>query len=182
MLARQRARGLLHGRGVERRLHPPGAAPLEREGSAAVDDAIEIMAGNGAMARVEIGGDALGAEDRHRIGMDERIEPLLKPEGRPVALEVDMSDLSQSMHARVGAPGAMRGRVLAGHGEDRSFQRLLDRKAVRLPLPADERAAVIFEDELEARHLEPGQRRREERRRSLRREPHRCADRRIGRH
>ncbi len=50
----------------------------------------------------------------------------------------------------------MRGRARAGHGEDRALENLLDRKAVLLPLPADERRAVIFEGELKARHSEPG--------------------------
>ena len=84
--------------------------------------------------------------------LEQRVEALAKPERVPIALEVDMRDLAQSVHARVGAPGAMGGRALRGHGEERALQRLLDRKAVLLPLPADERRAVIFEDELEARH------------------------------
>ena len=83
-----------------------------------------------------------------------RVEPLAEPEGLPVALKVDMRDLAQRMHAGVGAPRAMGGRALAGHGEEGALQRLLDRKAVLLPLPADERRAVIFEGELEARHAE----------------------------
>jgi len=70
----------------------------------------------------------------------------------PGLLEVDVGDLAQRMHAGVGASRAMDGRALAGHGEKRAFKRLLDRKAVLLPLPADERRAVIFEDELKARH------------------------------
>ena len=63
-----------------------------------------------------------------------------------------MRDLPGRVDARVGPPGAMREGSLAGHGEDRFFQRLLHRDAVLLPLPADERSAVIFERELEAGH------------------------------
>ena len=84
--------------------------------------------------------------------MKQRVEPLAEPERIPVALKVDMRDLAQRMHAGVGAPRAMRGRALSRHGEERALERLLDRKAVLLPLPADERRAVIFERELVARH------------------------------
>ena len=80
------------------------------------------------------------------------VQPLGEPERRPVAREIDMRDLPGRMDAGVGPPGAVRERPLAGHGEDRPFQRLLHRDAVRLPLPADERRAVIFEREFEARH------------------------------
>ena len=157
-------------------------AALERERRAAIDDAIEIVAGARAVARVEIGAHALGADNRHGMGMKQRVEPLAEPERRPVALKVDMRDLAQRMHAGVRAPGAMGGHARAGHREDGAFQSFLNREAVLLPLPADERRAVIFEDELKARHSEPGRTRGGERRRWLRREPRRCADRRSGRH
>ena len=49
--------------------------------------------------------------------MNERVEPLAKAERGPVALEVDMRDLAQSMHAGVRAPRAMGGRARAGHRE-----------------------------------------------------------------
>ena len=69
-----------------------------------------------------------------------------------VALEIDVRHLSGGVNASVGPPGAMRDGRLARHAENRLFQRLLDRDAVLLSLPADERRAVIFECELEARH------------------------------
>ena len=108
------------------------------------------------MARVEIGAHALGADNRHGMGMNERVEPLAEPERLPVALEVDMRDLSSRVHAGVRAPRAMGGYALAGHGEYGVFENFLDREAVLLPLPADKRRAVIFEDELKTRHSEPG--------------------------
>ncbi len=144
--------GLVHRPGVERRLHPPGAAAVERERRAAVDDAVKIMAGAGAAPGVETGIGGLGLENRDRMGMKQRVQPLAETEWIPCALKVDMRDLAQRMHAGVGAPGAMGGRALARHGEKRVLQRLLDRKAILLALPADERRAVIFEGELETRH------------------------------
>ena len=105
--ADQRPRGLAHGVHVEPRLHPPGAAAIEGERRAAVDDPIEIMAGAGAVARVEIVGGALGLDDRHGVRSTVGVEPLAQPERRPVALEIDMGDLAGRMHAGVGAPRAV---------------------------------------------------------------------------
>ncbi len=56
------------------------------------------------------------------------------------------------MHAGIGAAGSVHAGALAAKGEERVFQRFLDRDAVRLPLPANERAAVVFESEFVARH------------------------------
>jgi hypothetical protein len=63
-----------------------------------------------------------------------------------------MHDLAQRMHAGIGAAGGDALHGLAAEFVDRLLQRLLHRRAVLLPLPADEGAAVIFEDELVARH------------------------------
>ena len=142
----------MHRAGVEARLHPPGAAASERERRAAVDHAIEIVAGAGAAPRVEIGVGPLGPENGDRMGAKQRVEPFGEPERLPLAFKVDMGDLAQRMHAGVGASRAMGDRALGRHGEKRALQRFLNGKAVLLPLPADERRAVIFEDELEARH------------------------------
>ncbi len=148
----QRLRGLVHRRGVEGGFHSPGAAALERERRAAVDDAIEIMARAGAAPGVETGLRRFGFDDRDGVRLKQRVEPLAEPERLPVALEVDMRDLAQRMDAGVGAPRAVGGRMLAGHGEKGALERLLDRKAVLLPLPADERRAVVFDGELKPRH------------------------------
>ncbi len=80
------------------------------------------------------------------------VEPLGKPERRPVAPKIEMRGLPGRVDSGVGPPCAMGDRLIAGHGENRRFQRLLDRDAVLPPPPADERRAVIFENELEARH------------------------------
>ena len=173
----ERARRRAHRLGVEARLHPPGRAALEGEGRAAIDDAIEIVASFRAVARVEIGAHALDADNRHRMGMDERIEPLAQAERVPVALKVDMRDLAQRMHASVRAPRAMSGYARAGHRSEGALQNFLDREAVLLPLPADERRPVIFEREFIARHAPPGPARRGEPPRWLRRGLHRRAGR-----
>ena len=124
----------------------------------------------------------LSAEHRHRMGLNERVEPLAKTKRRPVTLKVDMRNLPPRMHAGVRAPGAVSGHACAVHREQSALQNLLHRKAVLLPLPADERRAVIFEDKLKTRHSKPGRTHGGERRRWLRRGPRRRAARRSGRH
>src|SRR3984957_16765601 len=56
-----------------------------------------------------------------------------------------MGDLAARMNPGVRAPGAMSGDVFAARGADRLLQRLLHGRPIGLPLPADERRAVIFE-------------------------------------
>ena len=107
-----------------------------------------------AAARVEIFRRGLCLDDRDGVGNKMGVEPFGEAPGRPVADEIEMGDLSQRVHARVGASGSMRDDALAGNGEDRVLQDLLDRNAVFLALPAGERRSVIFEGELEAGHVD----------------------------
>src|ERR1700677_338998 len=139
------------------------------------------MASDRTVSRVEIGAYALGSEHRHRMGLNEGVEPLAEAEGGPVAVKVDMRDLAARVHAGVRAPGAVSGHARAGHCEYGFLQDFLHRKAVLLSLPADERCPVIFEDKLKTRHSKPGRTRGGERRRWLRREPRRFGGRRSGR-
>ena len=69
-----------------------------------------------------------------------------------VALQVEMGDLAQCMDARIGAPGAEKRYLLAREFPDRVFKRLLHAEAVILALPADEVAAMEFDDDLVTRH------------------------------
>src|SRR5258708_9716617 len=101
------------------------------------------MASRRAVTRVEIVGRALGADDRHGMGTKQRIEPFTEPERSPVALKVDMGDLTPSMHAGVRAPRAMGGHALSRHRQQGAFQSFLNPEPVFLPLPANELRAVI---------------------------------------
>src|SRR5579871_1776558 len=142
MPADERLGGFVHRTCVEARLHPPGAAVIERERRAAVYDPVEIMAGAGAAPGVEIGIGGFALENRDRMGMKQRVQPLAEAERVPCALKVDMRDLAERMHASVGAPRAMGDCALAAEGEERVLQRRLHRKSVLLALPADEWRAV----------------------------------------
>ena len=72
--------------------------------------------------------------------------------GVPILGKIDMRDLTQRMHAGIGASGAEHGDALAGKSRDRFRQYALHRDAVVLRLPADKRRAVIFDGELVAGH------------------------------
>ena len=63
-----------------------------------------------------------------------------------------MGDLTERMHAGIGAARAARDDLLAGEGFDRFGEATLHRGAILLHLPADEGRAVIFEGELVAGH------------------------------
>src|SRR5262245_6521937 len=63
-----------------------------------------------------------------------------------------MGDLADRMHARIGAAGAMDRDALAAEGGDRLGQHALHGRSALLDLPAGERRAVVFDDQLVARH------------------------------
>ena len=65
---------------------------------------------------------------------------------------VAMGDLRQSVHAGIGAPGTVNANVFAADRLDGLFKRALNRGAVFLNLPAAERRAIIFDEELIAGH------------------------------
>ena len=86
------------------------------------------------------------------MGLEMIVERGLYLVRRHRALEIEMGDLAQGMDTRIGTTGALDRDAFAAHGEDRLFEKGLDRGAVGLALPADEWAAIVFDDELVARH------------------------------
>ena len=97
-------------------------------------------------------GDLLDLEDRDRMGPDERVQPLAQAVRRQRLRDVDMRGHGQRMDAGVGAAGGVDRCLLAGHPLQRFLERLLDRRAMVLPLPAHERPAVIFDRQAPAGH------------------------------
>src|ERR1700736_1965946 len=87
-----------------------------------------------------------------------RVEAIAKPAGHKMLRDIAMRDLSQRMHASIGAPRAMNANLLAADRLDRRLQRALHRGAVVLNLPAAERRAVIFDDEFVTGHVGPAER------------------------
>ena len=154
VLADQPLRGRVHRLGVERPRHPPGAAALERQAGAAVDDAVEIVPLHRREARVEIVRHALGREDRDRMRPQMRVERVAHGVGR--------ASPSPDRHARPGRARARRRRcgrrrcTVTRLAAERLDRRRSARPAPTAPLswhlPAGERRAVIFDGELVARH------------------------------
>jgi hypothetical protein len=66
--------------------------------------------------------------------------------------KIEMRHLRERVHAGIGAAGAIDRCALAAEFLDRVFDDLLDRHALALALPADERRAVVLERDLVAGH------------------------------
>ena len=144
--------GRVHGRGVERARNAPGAHLIEGEVGAASDEAVEIMPPDRRETGVEVAGDALRAEHRDRMRAHMRIQCVAHGVAVPIPGEIDMGDLAERMHARIGAPGTGDDRPLAGKCQDGIGDDALHRDAVVLHLPADKWRAVILDGELVAGH------------------------------
>ena len=153
VLADQPLRGRVHRLGVERARHAPGAAAIEREIGAAVDDAIEIVA------------LASPRSARRNRPATFSAESTATGCGRRCALSASRTlSVSQSLARSTCAtcpsactPASVRPApctcdLLAAERLDRLRQRRPAPTAVVLDLPADERRAVIFDGELVARH------------------------------
>ena len=119
MLADQPLRGGMHRRGVERARHAPGAVLLECQVGAAIDDAIEIVALDRREARIEIRRAAFRGEHRDRLRPQMEIDRVAHIVGIPLLGEIDMRDLTERVHAGIGASGAEDGDALAGKSRDR---------------------------------------------------------------
>src|SRR5205085_6576433 len=118
----------------------------------AIGDPVKIAAADAGEAGVEVLIDRLGREDRDRQRPQLGVGPVGEPVRSDRLLDIDMGGHRQRMDAGIGAPRGMESHLLMADRPDRLLDRLLDRRAVRLPLPAHERAAVIFDRETKARH------------------------------
>ena len=83
-----------------------------------------------------------------QVGLDGRAQPLTLP----MALKVEMRHLAFGVHAAIGAPGPEHGNLLGGDGKQGCLDGSLHRGPVRLALPADVGAPVIFDGQAIARH------------------------------
>jgi hypothetical protein len=102
----------------------------------------------GATTGVEALGYLLAGGDRD-VGRQERVEPSQKPVDGDARHRREARDLTERVHARVGAPGPLHAQLgLAGHLAERLLERLLDRRCVGLPLPAAVGRAVVLQDQL----------------------------------
>ena len=71
----EEARGCgLHQSDIEGPGHLPDMGAVEHGRAAPVEDAVAVVPAGGGVARVEVGADDLGAEDRHRVRAQVRVE------------------------------------------------------------------------------------------------------------
>ena len=148
-MADQRQRRGVHGLGVERPADLPRPSGIEGKRRAPVDDPIAVAPLDGGKAGVEAVVNGLGIGHGDGPGFQMVVQRLADAERFGVARDVEMDDLRQRMDAGIGPAGGEGDDLLAAEFLDCFFQALLDRQAVVLALPADERPAVILQRELE---------------------------------
>jgi hypothetical protein len=137
--------GPVHGRYVERPRHSPSPSGLHGEIGPAIYDAVEIMALARREPRIEVVRDVLDCQHRDRVRPQMGIDGIADGVGVPGPGEVDMRHLAERVHARIGASCPLHVNALAAECGYRRCQDALDRYAIVLHLPADERGAVIFD-------------------------------------
>jgi len=145
MVSNQPRRGARHGLGIEHAGYLPGAVKIERKRRSAVDDAVMIDACDGRTPGIEIICRIFRRQNGNPMRPQmcvQRVTQLFRLGRAP---EIEMAGLAQGMDPGIRPPGAMHPHRLATKCGNRLLKRLLDRKAIGLPLPADEFRAVIFE-------------------------------------
>ncbi len=152
MVADQGLGGGMHGLRVERRLHAPDPAALQRRRRPAVEDAEEIDAPLGREAGVEVVRGGGGVQHRDGLSGEMGVQGVHHGGGRPVAGQVEVDHLARSVDPGVGASGGADHHPLAAEGLDRPLQRALHRGLAGLDLEAMIGRAVIFDRQAIARH------------------------------
>src|SRR5208283_621811 len=148
----ERLRRPMHRLGVEQTLHVPHAPARQRRRRAPIEDEIAVVAHLGGKARLELVRDRACRKHGDRVRPEMRIDRVPQAIDPPLSREIDMRDLSQRMDAGIRAPGAVHDALVAVDRRDRLLEPLLNGDPIRLPLPADERTAVIFDRQREAGH------------------------------
>ena len=152
MLAEQPLRGDVHRVRIEMARHAPASLDIEREVGAVVGDAIAVMPllaekrARNHPATISAESTPIGCGRRCAFSPSRR-----RPGGNGFSIS-QCATCAQRMHAGIGAARAVDANLLAADRLHRGFQRALHRRSVVLDLPAGERRAVIFDDELVAGH------------------------------
>ena len=93
-MADKRLRRVMHGGGVERMQHMPGAIAVERERAAARDDAVEIMPRGRRETGIETVRHQLAGKHAYGIGPELRVQRVAHLVSPPVLGEVEMRHLA----------------------------------------------------------------------------------------
>ena len=152
MRADQMLGGGVHGFHIKRLIDAPDLTAGQGEGRAPCVQAVDIAAPVSLEAGVKLVRDAHRLDHRNGVGFEMMIDRVAHLVGGEILFKIHMGDLTEGMDAGIGPPCAIdlaRAAIELGGG---GFQRALHRGAIVLPLPTHERAAIIFDGELVARH------------------------------
>src|SRR5476651_982526 len=155
MIANQPLRRRVHGRGIEWARRTPRAIAIEREIGPAIFDAIKIMPLDRGEARVKRWRHFFSSDNGDRMRAQVRVKRVAYCIRIALNIQIEMRHLTQRMHARVGAAGALHRELLARKCQNRRDNVPLHGRAIILDLPADERRVVIFDRDLVAWHSTP---------------------------
>ena len=148
MFAEQALNRLPHSLQIQQLVQMPGAIPMERRRRGAIEDAIFINAGTAIAPGVKGIRDDLDFFDRD-VSRRERVESALDAVRIETLVRMEIDDLPQRMHARVGAPRPCHTDGLSQKCQNRSFENRLDGFAARLDLPAVVIRPIVFDGEFD---------------------------------
>ena len=152
VMAHKARRGDRHGMRIKPSAQAPGAAALQCEIGAAIDDDIFIDALLRREAGMELTVGDDGVQHGDRRGAQMGAQAIAQAIGWEGAVDVDMGGLGAGVHAGISAPSADHFGGLAGHGEHGLFEGGLDAGfTVADALPAGKSGAVIFDGQAIAR-------------------------------
>ena len=154
MLTDQDLRGVVHCSFVKRMHDVPRTAPFQRQGRAPAHDAIEIVPPYRRKSRVKVLGHHVALKNSDGRGPQMMIQCGAYLAGFKRPNEIKMRYLPERMDARICPASTRDADAFRRKFEYRVFERVLNRRAVVLLLPANKRRAVIFEGETKARHID----------------------------
>jgi hypothetical protein len=139
---------------VERLLDPPDIGLEER--GLAPSDLVDVAPLDGIVPRVEAVRRLVDRADVD-VGRQRVVEARAQHGRRQVRVELEVRDLSERVHAGVGPAGAVQLELLPPRRvADGAIDFAGDRPRVLLDLPAAVTGAVVFNQQLEARHRASG--------------------------
>ncbi len=151
-MAHQGLGGGVHGLRVQRLLHVPDPAALQRRRRLAIEDAVEIGPSLGREAGMEVGAGFGCGQHHDGLAHQMGVQRVHHRGGGPGLLQVEVDHLAGGVDPGVRAAGGVDPDRLAAEGRDRPLQRGLHRREVRLRLEAVIGPAVVFHRQPIARH------------------------------
>ncbi len=144
--------GQMHGLGVQRRLHMPHAAQIQRRPARAIEDAVEIAPAQSGEPGVEVFGRRRRRQHGDGSGGEMGVEGVHHHPGRPGLCEIQVDHLTAGMNPGVGAARGGDAHRLAAEGGDRAFDLGLHGGQGRLGLEAHIRGSVILDGQTVTGH------------------------------